>query len=147
MIELAGVILGFFSGVLPDIFGLYREKSDRKHELAVLDLQLQQQSHGHQQRLREIEVSADIAETQAIYRTYTTHIRWIDAYNGTVRPTLAYAFFLLYLFVKTALYQSLDFSLPWSFATFWDETDRAFLFGVISYYFGQRGMSKVLRKG
>jgi len=145
MIEVIGALLGFVGGIVPDLFAMLRDRADRKHELNILDLQMQQQAAGHKAKLQEIEVSADIAESKAIYKTYATGIRWIDAYNGTVRPTLAYAFFGLYLFVKISMLQTLNFELPWAMNAFWDDYDRAFLFGVISYYFGQRGMAKVLR--
>lgn len=145
MIELIGALIGFVSGVTPDLFGIWRDKADRNHELAILKMQMQQQEAGHTQRLEEINANADIAETKAIYKTFNSGIQWVDAYNGTVRPTLAYGFFLLYLMVKVMLFTTLDFSLPWAIDKFWDSTDSAFLFGVIAYYFGQRGMAKVLR--
>lgn len=145
MIEVIGALLGFAGGIVPDLFGIWRDKQDRQHELTIMKLQMEQAAQGHQQRLREIDTQADIAESKAIYKTYSTGIRWIDAYNGTVRPTLAYAFFLLYAMVKVGLFMTIDFSTVEGIREFWDDYDRAFLFGVISYYFGQRGMAKVLR--
>lgn len=144
MIELIGALTGFFGGIVPDIIGIFRDQKDKQHELAVMKLQMQQQAAGHTAKLEEVNVQADIAESSAIYKTYSTGIKWVDAYNGTVRPTLAYSFFLLYLFVKVSLYTSLDLSLPWSVQAFWSETDQAFLVGVMAYYFGQRGMKKAL---
>lgn len=147
MIEVIGALLGFLGGIVPDMFGLWREKRDREHELAMLTFQMKHANAEHAWRMEEIGATADVAESKALYRTFATGIRWVDALNGTVRPTLAYAFFGLYLFVKVSLYGTLDFSLPWAITAFWDEYDRAFLFGVLSYYFGQRGMSKTLRRG
>lgn len=145
MIELIGALGGFFTGVVPDLIGLWREKKDREHELTIMKLQMEQQAQGHNERLAEINVQADIAESKAIYATHNVGIPWVDAYNGTVRPTLAYGFFILYLMVKVMLYRQLDFTLPWSIEAFWTATDSAFVFGVMSYYFGQRAMAKVLR--
>lgn len=145
MIELIGALMGFLGGVTPDLFGMWKDTQDRKHELHILDLQMKQQAQGHTERLAEINVNADIAETKAIYKTHNVGIRWVDAYNGTVRPTLAYGMFILYLMVKVMLFNQLDFSLPWSIQVFWTATDSAFVYAVIAYYFGQRGMAKVLR--
>ncbi|MFO1242038.1 MAG: hypothetical protein U1E36_02395 [Rickettsiales bacterium] len=39
-------------------------------------------------------MNADIAESRALYQTYNTGIRWVDTLNGTVRPVIAYNFFL-----------------------------------------------------
>jgi hypothetical protein len=67
-------------------------------------------------------------------------IRWVDALNGTVRPVIAYSFFILYALVKGMQFSA---GLPW---LLWTEEDQAIFAGIISFYFGQRAMSK-LRQG
>jgi hypothetical protein len=96
-----------------------------------------QQAQGHANRLEEIHVEADIAESRALYRTYNTGIRWVDALNGTVRPVIAYSFFILYASVKIMHFSA---DLPW---LLWSEEDQAIFAGIISFYFGQRAMSKL----
>ena len=96
MITLLGSLLGFFSAGFPDFLKLFRDTQDRRHELKILEMQMQQQRLGHANRLEEIQINADIAESRAIYKTYNTGIRWVDALNGTVRPVIAYSFFILY---------------------------------------------------
>lgn len=140
MITLLGSLLGFLSAAFPDFLKLFRDAQDRKHELKILELQMQQQAQGHSNRLEEIQVNADITESQALYRTYNTGIRWVDALNGTVRPVIAYSFFLLYAVVKVMQFSA---GLPW---LLWTEEDQAIFAGIISFYFGQRAMSK-LRQG
>jgi hypothetical protein len=137
MITLLGSLLGFFGAAFPDFLKLFKEKADRKHELAILQLQLEQQKQGHSNRLEEIYVEADIAESKALYKTYNTGIRWVDALNGTVRPVVAYCFFLLYASVKIMHFSA---DLPW---LLWTEEDQAIFAGIISFYFGQRAMGKV----
>jgi hypothetical protein len=137
MITLLGSLLGFFGAAFPDFLKLFKEKADRKHELAILQLQLEQQKQGHSNRLEEIYVEADIAESKALYKTYNTGIRWVDALNGTVRPVVAYCFFLLYASVKIMHFRA---DLPW---LLWTEEDQAIFAGIISFYFGQRAMGKV----
>ena len=68
MLTLLGSLLGFVTSAIPDIMSLFRERADRKHELAVLDRQMEQMRLGHNQRLEEIEIQADIAESKALYR-------------------------------------------------------------------------------
>lgn len=75
MITLLGSLLGFLSAAFPDFLKLFRDAQDRKHELKILELQMQQQAQGHVNRLEEIQVNADIAESQALYKTYNTGIR------------------------------------------------------------------------
>jgi len=137
MITLLGSLLGFFGAAFPDILKLFKDSADRKHELAILQMQVEQQKQGHANRLEEIYVEADIAESRALYKTYSTGIRWVDALNGTVRPVVAYCFFILYATVKFMHYSA---DLPW---LLWTEEDQAIFSGIISFYFGQRAMAKV----
>ncbi len=147
MITLLGSLLGFFGSAFPDVLKLFRDAADRRHEIRILEMQLEQQRLGHVQRLEEIHVQADVAESAAIYKTYATGIHWVDALNGTVRPVLAYAFFWLYVAVKAAQFSLLsDLSTTAILMVLWTEEDQAIFAGIISFYFGQRAMSKVRGK-
>ena len=139
MITLLGTLLGFLGAAFPDFLKLLRDKADREHELKILALQMEQARQGGAQRLEEIRTGADIAESQAIYKTWASGIRWVDALNGTVRPVIAYAFFLLYAGVKCAQMTH----TPW---LMWNEEDQAIFAGIISFYFGQRAMGKLRGK-
>ena len=140
MITLLGSLLGFLSAAFPDFLKLFRDSQDRKHEITILEMQLEQQKLGASQRLEEIQTNADTAEALELYKTYSTGIHWVDALNGTVRPVIAYSFFALYAVVKIMQYSA---NLPW---LLWTEDDQAIFAGIISFYFGQRAMSK-LRAG
>lgn len=148
MITLFAAATGFLSSVFPDMLALFRDHQDRKHELTILQMQMKQQRQGHNQKLEEINVQADIAESRALYKTYYSGVQWVDALNGTVRPVLAYAFFLLYLIIKCMQFSLVDFAnpLPWQFNALWDVEDQAIFAGIIAFYFGQRAMSKVRGK-
>ena len=67
MMTLLGSLLGFVASAFPEVLKLQREKEDRKHELAILDRQMGAQRQGHTQRLEEIQVQADVAESKALY--------------------------------------------------------------------------------
>ena len=140
MITLLGSLLGFISAGFPDFLKLFRDSQDNKHELKILEMQMEQQRLGHANRLEEIQVNADIAESQALYKTYHTGIGWVDALNGTVRPVIAYSFFILYAVVKAMQFSA---DIP---AQLWTQEDQAIFAGIISFYFGQRAMAK-LRSG
>lgn len=146
MITLISSLLGFIGSAFPDFLKLYRDQKDREHELRILDLQLKQQAQGHQDRLEEIRANADISESQALYKTWAVGIHWVDALNGTVRPVLAYAFFMLYAITKLLQFSLVDATIPASVSILWQEEDQAIFAGIISFYFGQRAMAK-LRKG
>ena len=144
MITLLASITGFISSLIPDALKFLLDKSDKKHELEILKLQIQMQEKGINNNLEEIQAVVDLNEAKAIYATYKSGINWIDSLNGTVRPVLAYAFFFIYSFTKFLQYQVLitqitilDISLLWS------EEDQAIFAGIISFYYGQRALSKV----
>ena len=47
MLTLLGSLLGFLSSTFPEFLKLFRDSQDRKHELAILDRQMEQQRLGH----------------------------------------------------------------------------------------------------
>lgn len=72
-------------------------------------------------------------------------MKWLDALNGTARPVLAYAFFLLCFVIKCMQFSMVDLTdpLPWQLEMLWPAEDQAIFAGIISLYFGQRTISKV----
>ncbi len=148
MFTLLGALLGFLGSAFPECLRFFREREDRSHELAVLQLQLQQQAQSSTAHLEEIRTTNALQEMQALYQTWHTGVSWVDALNGTVRPVIAYAFFLLYALLKMLSYTCLDTShMPYAlvYTTLWTEEDGAIFAGIISFYFGQRAMSKLRR--
>lgn len=147
MLTLLGSALGFLSSLFPDLLKLFREHQDRKHELAVMDRQMEMQRAGHQQRLEEINVQADIAESQALYRSLRpTGVRWVDALAGSVRPVITYAFFALFAAVKgSALYLLIAVEgvlLAQALPQIWDPETQALFAAVMSFWFGNRALQK-----
>ncbi|SMG63307.1 conserved hypothetical protein [methanotrophic bacterial endosymbiont of Bathymodiolus sp.] len=107
MLTLLGSLLGFISSAFPDLLKIWQDKQDRKHELQILDRQMEQMRLGHNQRLEEISVNADINESLALlkYDSQPSGIKWVDGLRSSVRPVLTYAFFLLFTAIKIcALY-------------------------------------------
>ena len=154
MITILSTLLGFFGAAFPEILKMFTDRSDKRHELEIMKLQIQQAQAGNQQRLEEIGMQADAAFYAAAHQPQNnTGVRWVDALNATVRPVLAYAFFVLYATVKVWQFCLLPESapdLPWlqdkSLHLLWTEEDMAIFCAIISYYFGARGLQK-LRTG
>jgi len=151
MLTLLGSLLGFVTSAVPDLLGLFRDWQDRKHELAILDRQMEQMKLGHQQRLEEIEVQADIAESKALYQhDAKVDVKWVDALRGTVRPVITYAFFLLFATVKgSALYILIAVEgllVAEALPRIWDPESQALFAAVMSFWFGSRALTK-LRQG
>lgn len=148
MITLLAAIAGFIGSICPEIIKIIKDKNDKKHELEILDRQLELQKSGFSHRLQEIESNYAMSEARAIYKTYKSGIHWVDALNGTVRPILAYAFFLLYSFVKILQYTMMGSNLPTYIylEILWNMDDQAIFVAIISFYFGQRALYKIKRK-
>jgi hypothetical protein len=138
MLTLLASIVGFAGSVVPEIFKFLRDKSDKAHELKILEKQIE---NAQLAAANLQEVSAFALDRKILYRTYRTNIKWVDALNGTVRPVLAYGFFILYLLMKCAH----CFGAIGSFIVepFWTENDYAIFAGITSFYFGQRTFNKL----
>jgi len=146
MLTLLGTLLGFLSSALPDILGVWRERQDRQHELAILHLQLEQQRQGHQQRLEAIEIQADTAQLHALYQfdSQPTHT-WIDALRASVRPVITYGFFALFVYVKiqtlvVLLHNGVAF--PLAIMELWDPETQGLFAAIISFWFSSRALQK-----
>ena len=144
MIALLGAVLGFLTSIFPDLFKAWRAKQDNAHELAVLRLQMEAAAQGAQQHLDEVGIAAEQAMYVAAHAPQQlTGIDWVDALNASVRPVLAYAFFLLYAGVKAAIFFSLHGNtLPWQVEKLWTQDDAAIFAGIITFYFGSRAASR-----
>lgn len=147
MLTLLGSLIGFFGSFAPDLLALFKQKGEFKQELAIMDMQRKANKELAGQKLEQINAEADIAETKVIYETWKTNVAWVDTLNGSVRPVLAYAFFILYATVKVLTYVELPENVDIQIikATLWTQEDAAIFAGIISFYFGQRAMAK-LRK-
>jgi hypothetical protein len=135
MITLLASLLGFISSMFPSFIKVWQDKADKKHELSILDLQIEADRKRAGSRLEAISAYHDIEATKALYKTYHTGVSWIDAFNGTVRPAVAYGFFGLYAWVKVSTGLS------------WAEEDQAIFASVIAFYYGQRNIYRANGNG
>ena len=110
MLAIIGSILGLFGSLLPEILKYFTQKEDHKHEIEMGKLQMESMKLQGQIKLEELNAQADIEETKVLHTSAEqklTGVRWIDAivslYNMSVRPTLTYAFFALYGYVKFSI--------------------------------------------
>lgn len=143
MITLIGAFIGFISSALPDFLRFFQEKQDRKHELAVMKMQIEQQRIGHNQKLEAIRLQADLIQSQEIYRhaSRDSGNKYVEALRASVRPIITYAFFLLFATVKIASLVYLvgnghDISV--ALLKIWDSESQALFAAVMSFWFGQR---------
>ena len=147
MLSLLGSVLGFGTSFLPKIMDFFQDKQDKKHELAVMEVQIRQQIELATQKLEAVNVEADIREIEALQKSMQpTGNSFIDGYRSSVRPTITYAFFLLFIFVEISAYLSLT-SMGTSgldaVQIIWDQETKALFAAVISFWFGGRAISRL----
>ncbi len=149
MLTLLGSLLGFLGSFAPSMLKFLKDRADHVHELKILDKQIEVLKIQHSHHLEEIKILADIAEVKALYDyPRSLGIGWVDALSGSVRPTLTYGFFILYCTVKISqvihlwpiVHKSLSLALV---SHIWHEEDQALFAAVMSFWFGQRALSKV----
>jgi hypothetical protein len=152
MIALFSALLGFASSILPEFFKQHQDARDKAHELALLDRQSAIEFQRAAVDLDKSIQAALAAQSIAVQESYRADIAankasWVSAYSASVRPTITYAFFLLYAAVKSAqFWLLLHPELPWqtastlasALAAIWTEEDIAIFSAVIAFWFGDR---------
>lgn len=152
MIALFSALLGFASSILPEFFKQHQDARDKAHELALLDRHSAIESHRAAVDLDKSIQAALAVQNIAVQESYRTDVAankasWVSAYSASVRPTITYAFFLLYTAVKSAqFWLLLHPELPWqtastlasALAAIWTEEDIAIFSAVIAFWFGDR---------
>ncbi|MGB0934834.1 MAG: hypothetical protein ACPGXY_02085 [Alphaproteobacteria bacterium] len=145
MVTILGSLIGFLGSAFPEILKVFKDKSDRRHELEILDRQMDFMKAQGQVRLQEIQSQTDAREISGLYRyARTSKNKWVDALAGSVRPVITYAFFCLYACVKLAQWHLVSLSGDWAQALIqiWHIEDQALFATVISFWFGQRMLAK-----
>ncbi|MDX1949944.1 MAG: hypothetical protein SFT90_05535 [Rickettsiales bacterium] len=137
MLTILSSFIGFISSVIPDLLKQIQDRRDKKHEVEILKLQMENARAGHKEKLDVIEVNSGLEEAKIIYQNQNSGVRFIDGLNASVRPIIAYGFFILYCMVK---YFQVQGGLVWQI---WQEEDQAIFAGIISFYFGSRAMQKL----
>lgn len=148
MLTLLGSLLGFISSCFPDLLKLWQDKQDRKHELAIIDRQMEQAKLGHGHRLEEIAVNADIQESLALLKhdSQPSGVTWVDGLRASVRPVITYGFFILFAWVKLSsvvlLMNQGGLNINEALIQIWDAETQSLFAGILSFWFGSRSLAK-----
>jgi hypothetical protein len=143
MITIFASIVGFIGSLIPEIIKLFKDHQDKKHQLEILNRHAENKSYRGISALEKTQ--KQISEQAALYSTYKSGVAWVDAINGSVRPVLAYFFFIIYAGVKLIQYKAICSYAPEHIELIWNGDDQAIFAGIISFYFGQRTFSKIRR--
>tara|TARA_R110002020_G_scaffold128885_1_gene288790 strand:- start:2202 stop:2651 length:450 start_codon:yes stop_codon:yes gene_type:complete len=147
MISLIGSLLGFASGVVPEIVGYFRKQQDHEFELELYAAKAKYAEALTANKLKELDLKAEIQELKSLYKhdqTLKTDNGFISALRASVRPVITYFFFFTFVGVEI----SIIFNLvePALIDQIWSDNTAGLFAAVLSFWFGSRAMSKVMTK-
>ena len=160
MLTLISTALSFLMGGLPKLLDFFQDKSDKKHEMAMAQLQMERElkmmeaGYAAQARVEEIRTEQVAMETQAQERTamYQHDIeigkgasQWIINLRASVRPMVTYLFVILLMIVDIG-------SMWWAWSTgmsfmdavplIFDDQEMQILASIIAFWFGTQAFKK-----
>jgi hypothetical protein len=152
--EFLAPILGFLSPFAKLFFEYKNKKLDNQHELKMLELMNQRDQAEYEYRMEEMDMQADIAESQALVKIETNPVgeTFIDKLRASVRPVTTYYYLLFYTVVKAATFYIMianpgglpwhDFTVGQAIAELWTKEEMVFFATILSFWFGNRAMEK-----
>jgi hypothetical protein len=160
MITLLSTLVSFLAGGLPKLLDFFQDKSDKKHELALANLQKEKElemiklGFVAQQRVEEIRtdqiaLQTAVQERESIYK-HDIEIgkgasQWVVNLRASVRPAITYGLFLIFCFVEVAGFWyatqvEADFTVVLD--QLWDDETQLIWASVVAFWFGTQAFSK-----
>jgi len=171
MITLISTIVSFLMGGLPKLLDAFQDRADKKHELALAQMQIQRELEMRkagfeaQERIEHIKseqleietkssekvalIGAQQAEMQAIYAHDSSlnegTSQWMHNLRASVRPVITYGFFFLLVAIDMALAWhgiSSGVSFEKLAEQLWDNETQTLFASIIAFHFGGRAFGK-----
>jgi len=171
MLTIFSTLVSFLMGGLPKIFDFIQDRSDKKHEILLAQMQtereLQMAAAGYvaQQQIEAIKldeiktqtasdekqalIGAQQAEMQAIYAHDMSlnegTSQWMKDLRASVRPVITYGFFFLLVGIDGVLaYKGLSSGVDFIQLAdqLWDNETQALFASIIAFHFGGRAFGK-----
>lgn len=160
MLTLVSTLVSFLSGGLPRILDFFQDKQDKKHELALAQLQMQQQlelqkqgfqaqQHIEEIHTEQLQIQTASDERKALYQ-HDIEIgkgasQWVINLRASVRPVITLGLFVLLVFVDVAGFfyaweHGVDFKVMLD--QLWDDDTQQIWASVIAFWFGTQAFKK-----
>jgi hypothetical protein len=160
MFTLLTTIVSFLAGGLPKLMDYFQDKSDKAHELELVQMQtdreLQMLKEGYvaqakveEIRTEQISIQADEKEREALY-AHDIAIgqgasQWVINARAFTRSFITYGLFMLFAFVEIfgfmyAWKTGVDFSI--ALDMLWDNETQIIWASVVSFWFGTQAFKK-----
>lgn len=160
MLTLLSTLVSFLSGGLPRLLDFFQDRSDKKQELALAQMQIERELHLKkaglevQERIEEIELrgietQAAVAERTSLYN-HDIEIgkgasRWVINLRASVRPVITYGMFILFAFVEIfGFYYATQSDVEFIVAlqTLWSKDTQIIWASIVSFWFGTQAFKK-----
>ncbi len=171
MLTIVSTLVSFLMGGLPKIFDFLQDRSDKKHELQLAQMQTEREmqllaaGYAAQQHIEEIKldeiktqteadnkqvlIGAQQAEMAAIYAHDTSlnegTSQWMKDLRASVRPVITYGFFFLLVAIDATLaYKGISSGVEFNVLAdqLWDNETQALFASIIAFHFGGRAFGK-----
>ena len=144
----SGVIGSLFGGLFrlaPEVLKFFDKQNDRKHELAMMDKQLDYEKLKAEFKVEEKYVDFSVHQLDAMQEAFkeqaataTSSYKWVSALSALVRPMVTYVLFGLYVCFKiTMMYYAVQIGVPWNevMQQAWNQDDFAMLNAILMFWF------------
>lgn len=150
MMTLLGSLLGFGTSFLPEVLNYFKTGQEHKHNLERMQLEMQLLDKRSALKLQELDKQADIKETEGLYQHDSMDAGgFVNGLRGSVRPVITYAFFGLFVAIKTVAVLTLlneqGADLAGALNVIWDDNTAGLFAAIMSFWFGNRAVSKYYR--
>ena len=144
---LLGSLLGFGTSFLPEILNYFKAGQEHKHNLERMQLEMDLMSKRSELKIQELDKQAEIKETEGLYKHDSMDAGgFVNALRGSVRPVITYAFFGLFVAIKTVAVMTLmndqGADLAGALNVIWDDNTAGLFAAIMSFWFGNRAVSK-----
>lgn len=151
LLTLLSLLGGGLARILPEIFSAWKDYSDNKHELSMLQLQLDASDKLNNLKLQYAESQLDVQAHKALYESTiapSTGNKFVDLCNSIVRPYTVFVLLTMYVVYKLVAWsvalKLINVDMPWFMIAdrLYSEFDEMMLSSIISFYFVGRSFDK-----
>jgi hypothetical protein len=160
MITLLSTLISFLAGGLPKILDFFQDRSDKKQELALAQIQTERElalaERGFLAQQKVEEIRSDQIAMQTTADTHSALLQhdiaigkgastWVINLRASVRPIITYCMFGMLAFINIfgcwyAVNQGVDFVVALNLL--WDEDTQILFASIISFWFGSQAFGR-----
>ena len=160
MMTVVSTFLSFLAGGLPKILTLFQDRQDKKHEIAILQMQkereLEMLAKGYQAQAQieeikteQVQIQAQAEERVALYQ-HDMKIgegasQWVINLRASVRPVVTYIFVLELVALNVAgLWYAWNQGTPFALAmeNVFSDDEMLILSSIVAFWFGTQAFGR-----